>query len=71
MSNFKIRNYLRAKSEKRLRSLMYERQIQLKMASLEFDIIFANGYWFAWYYEILTTDTMETIVNDDTKVDRR
>jgi hypothetical protein len=70
MNNFKIRNYLRAKSEKRLRSLMYEKQIQLKMASLEFDIIFANGYWFAWYYEILTTDTMEMIADDTSKVDR-
>lgn len=67
MSNFKIRNYLRAKSEKRLRSLMYEKQIQLKMASLEFDIIFANGYWFAWYYEILTTDTMGVIIDDTAK----
>lgn len=50
---------------------MYQKQIELKMASLEFDIIFANGYWFAWYYEVLTTDTMEAVINDNTEVDRR
>lgn len=66
-SAFKVRNFIKAKSEKRLRSLMYQKQLQLKMAALQFDIVYANGYWFAWYYEILNTDTLKELSNGNTK----
>lgn len=71
MSNsFKIRNYIKAKSEKRLRFLMYKKQIELGMAALEFDITFAKGIWFAWYYEILKTDKLlEGVLDGTTKND--
>lgn len=73
MSNtFKIRNFIKAKSEKRLRRLMFEKQVKLGMVSLEFDnITFVKGNWYAWYYEILTNDKMEIVVDDNTKDDRR
>jgi hypothetical protein len=70
MSNsFKIRNFIKAKSEKRLRRLMFDKQIKLGMAALEFDITFAKGEWFAWYYEILKNDNLEIIVDDSAKND--
>jgi hypothetical protein len=72
MSNsFKIRNYIKAKSENRLRSLMFRKQLELKMAALEFDnISYAKGYWFAWYYEIAKDETVikiESESNGNTK----
>jgi hypothetical protein len=61
MSNtFKVRNYIRAKSEKGLRSLM-----------LEFDIVYAKGYWFAWYYEIAKDQTVVEIESDGTTENNR
>jgi len=57
INSFKIRNFITAKSPKRLRRLMYEKQISLGMAALEFDqITYAKGNWYAWYYEILKSD---------------
>jgi hypothetical protein len=66
MSNsFKIRNYIKAKSEKRLRSLMFHKQLELKMAALEFDnITHAKGYWYAWYYEIASDAAVIAIESD-------
>jgi hypothetical protein len=69
-NNFKIRNYIKAKSENRLRRLMFEKQIKLGMAALEFDITYAKGSWFAWYYEVLTNDKMGIISNESTENDR-
>lgn len=66
-TNFKIRNFIRAKSEKRLRSLMFKKQTELGMASLSFDIVFAKGFWYAWYYEVLKTDNLEEVVDDTTE----
>jgi len=67
MSNsFKIRNYIKAKSEKRLRYLMFHKQLELKMAALEFDnITYAKGYWFAWYYEIAKDETVMTMESEN------
>jgi hypothetical protein len=70
-SAFKVRNFIKAKSEKRLRSLMYQKQLQLKMAAMQFDVIHANGYWFAWFYEVLNTESLNEIANGNTKDDRR
>jgi hypothetical protein len=70
MSNtFKIRNFIKAKSEKRLRRLMFDKQVDLGMAALAFDITYANKQWFAWYYEILKDHNMEIIVDDSAKND--
>lgn len=67
MSNtFKVRNFIKAKSEKRLRSLMFEKQMQLKMTALAFDIVYANGYWFAWYYELLDNKTLGEVADGNT-----
>jgi len=66
MSNvFKIRNYVRAKSEKRLRSLMLRKQLELKMSALAFDITYAKGYWFAWYYEIAKDEIVIQIESEN------
>ena len=50
---------------------MFHKQLELKMAALEFDnITHAKGYWFAWYYEIAkdeTVMTMESENNDTTR----
>ena len=66
MSNsFKIRNYIKAKSENRLRSLMFRKQLELNMAALQFDnISYAKGYWFAWYYEIAKDETVIKIESE-------
>jgi len=70
MSNtFKIRNFIKAKSEKGLRRLMFDKQIELGMAALAFDITYAKGTWVAWYYEILKNDKLEILANDSTKND--
>lgn len=68
---FKIRNYIKAKSEKRLRLLMYQKQISLGMQALEFDITFAKGSWYAWYYEVTSFETLTEVMDDNTKDDRR
>ena len=72
MSNnsFKVRNFIKAKSEKRLRSLMFEKQLELKMSALEFDIIFANGFWFAWYYEIASNKSLSEVTDGNTTDNR-
>lgn len=49
---------------------MFEKQIKLGMAALEFDITYAKGSWFAWYYEVLTNDKMGIISNESTENDR-
>jgi hypothetical protein len=70
MSNtFKIRNFIKAKSEKRLRRLMFDKQVELGMAALEFDITYASKNWFAWYYEILKDNNLEIVVDESTKDD--
>lgn len=73
-TSFKIRNYIKAKSEKRLRSLMFHKQLELKMSALEFDnITHAKGYWYAWYYEIAKDTTIIKIegeANDSTENNR-
>lgn len=68
---FKVRNFIKAKSEKRLRFLMYQKQLELKMAALEFDITYAKGFWFAWYYEILNNDSVSELVDGNTENNRR
>lgn len=66
MSNtFKVRNFIKAKSEKRLRLLMFNKQIELGMSALEFDITFAKGFWFAWFYEIANTRAMSEITEKE------
>ena len=50
---------------------MFNKQLELKMAALEFDnISYAKGYWFAWYYEIAKDETVikiESESNGNTK----
>ena len=50
---------------------MFHKQLELKMAALEFDnISYAKGYWFAWYYEIAKDETVikiESESNGNTK----
>ena len=70
-NTYKVRNFIKAKSEIRLRSLMYKKQIDLKMSALEFDITYARGFWFAWYYEILNNDNLKEIVTNDKTQDNR
>ena len=71
MSTFKVRNFIKAKSEIRLRSLMFQKQLELKMSALEFDnITYAKGYWYAWYYEAAkdaTVIAIESESNGNTK----
>jgi hypothetical protein len=50
---------------------MYQKQIQLGMAALEFDIEFAKGRWYAWYYEIIKNETLEEIIDGNTEDNRR
>ena len=46
---------------------MFNKQVKLGMAAMEFDITFANGYWFAWYYEILKNETLKEVSDDNTE----
>ena len=50
---------------------MFNKQVELGMAALEFDITFAKGYWFAWYYEIATTQKVLDDLNEHTENNRR
>lgn len=45
---FAIPNYIKASSPEGLRRLMFKLQAKDQM-QYKFDIIFANGSWFAWY----------------------
>lgn len=69
--SFKARNYIEARSPRRLRFLMYQKQIQLGMAALEFDVTFSKGKWYAWYYEIIKDETLTEIINGNTEDNRR
>ena len=67
-STFKVRNFIKAKSEKRLRLLMFQKQTELQMTALEFDQIYYDGKnHIAWYYEVLKNNKLEEIINVDTK----
>lgn len=68
-NSFKIKNFLKAKSPVRLRQLMYEKQLQMQMTSLHFDIVSHKGELYAWYDEILDTNKMREMdnVNEPTK----
>ena len=72
MSNnsFKSRNYIEAKSPRRLRYLMFKKQTELGMAALEFDIVAHNGKLQAWFYEIVKDKTLTEIVDGNTKDNR-
>jgi hypothetical protein len=70
-NDFKVRNFIKAKSEIRLRSLMFRKQIELGMTALEFDIVHAKGYWYAWYYEIAKDQTVIEIESDGNTKDNR
>jgi hypothetical protein len=50
---------------------MFKKQTELQMTALEFDIVHAKGYWYAWYYEILKTETLKEISDDNTENNRR
>ena len=44
---------------------MFHKQLELKMAALEFDnITHAKGYWYAWYYEIASDAAVIAIESD-------
>lgn len=45
---------------------MFQKQAELKMAAMQFDIIFAKGFWYAWYYQVLKNDSLEEIANEST-----
>lgn len=65
-TTFKIKNYIKAKSPRRLRLLMFQKQIQLSMTALEFEVVFAKGEWYAWYYEAANTRAMDEVIDADT-----
>ena len=46
---------------------MFDKQIELGMAALEFDITYAKGEWFAWYYEILKDNNLGILDDGTTK----
>lgn len=75
MSNtLKIKNFVKAKSPRRLRSLMMEKQLKLGMTALAFDVMYdtSRKEYVAWYYEILKQENMEELINgDNQKNDRR
>lgn len=48
---------------------MFDKQVELGMAALEFDITYASKNWFAWYYEILKDNNLEIVVDESTKDD--
>jgi hypothetical protein len=50
---------------------MFKKQLELSMAALEFDIVYAKGYWFAWYYEIAKDQTVVEIESDGTTENNR
>lgn len=46
-------NFLMARNPKELRALMFKNSLRLAMTVQYFDIQFAQGKWFAWYFEPL------------------
>lgn len=42
---------------------MFQKQVKLGMASLAFDITYAKGAWYAWYYEIASNDALEEVAD--------
>ena len=50
---------------------MYQKQLELKMSALQFDIMSHKGTWYAWYYEIINNESLEEIVDGNTKDNRR
>ena len=63
-TTFKVKNFIKAKSPTRLRSLMYQKQLELSMAALHFDIVSHKGELIAFYDEILTNDKVKQMDND-------
>jgi hypothetical protein len=48
-----IPNFIRAKSEKRLRQLIMINNVRLNMSYVAYNIVSHNGSWYAWYNEPL------------------
>lgn len=48
-----IPHFIKAKSAKGLRRLMFKTNAQAGMQFQYFDIQFVNGSWFAWYFSDL------------------
>jgi hypothetical protein len=46
-------NFIKARDPKELRALMLANSIRLSMTVQYFDMQFAQGKWWAWYYEPL------------------
>lgn len=44
---------------------MLRKQLELKMSALAFDITYAKGYWFAWYYEIAKDEIVIQIESEN------
>ena len=55
-----IPTFIVASTPKRLRRLMLQTNAKLGATVQYFDIQYANGKWYAWYYEPITSE----IVND-------
>ena len=50
MSISNIPNFIRARSPRRLRVLMFQNNVR-KSRSFTYDIQFDQGFWWAWYFE--------------------
>lgn len=65
-NKFNIPTFLKAKTAEELRSLMLKNNLKLNQEFNYFDIQFANGSWFAWYYIALDTAQILNERKDDT-----
>lgn len=61
-----IPTYLQARSPKRLRQLMLQNNIRSGWI-FKYDIIFASGVWYAWYYSDAKTQIAN--IESGTKTD--
>ena len=71
-SSIKIKNFIKAKSPRRLRTLMMQKQMQMGMASLSFDVMFDSSKkeYIAWFYEILSQETLKEVSDDSAESNR-
>lgn len=60
-----IPNFVKAKTPRGLRLLMLKNNAKLSATVQYFDIAFVKGHWFAWFYEPLTTESANAIIEND------
>ena len=57
-------NYLKAKTPRGLRLLCIKNNAKLSSTIQYFDIQFVKGYWYAWYYEPLTAEGINDLIEE-------